>query len=116
MHPLNSYCSKFIAYDRRVKAKQAAWLISAQEKAEFQECCLHKGLILIYHQGNFHLYQYKTDPREAFGLQSILGLTGERQLCKNRDYKENFHSSWCKRKAWEDVPLMLILWSVKLCQ
>lgn len=40
----NSHCKKFIAYDSKVKAKQACWLISAQEKAEFQECCLHKGL------------------------------------------------------------------------
>jgi len=46
-------------------------------------------LILIYRQVNFLLYQYKRDLNEAFGLQNILELFGERQLCKNRDYKEN---------------------------
>lgn len=44
MHALNFHSNEFIAYDSRVEAKQACWLISAQEKAEFQECCLHKGL------------------------------------------------------------------------
>lgn len=93
MHALDSHCNRFIAYDSRVKAKQACWLISAQEKLSFKNAVYTKGLILIYQQGYFHLYQYKTDLNETFGLQNILVLFGERQLCKNTDYKENNHSS-----------------------
>lgn len=69
--------------------KHADWFLP-KRRLSFKNAVYTKGLILIYQQGNFHLYQYKTDPNEAFGLQNILGLFGERQLCEN---KENNRSS-----------------------